>query len=182
MILDAALDLIAEKGFHGAPMSQVSKRSGVSTGNIYHYFAGKDDLIHALYKATKTRMAHTLIAGIDPQLDWGAQMRQIWLNAFRFYVDHPRETGFMDQYENSPYYDTWDETAHMNEAPELYTMLQAGRDAGLLRDLPYDALYALTLGVARVLAKRQTAGTLDLDDVTLNTVAEACYAAITHKQ
>ena len=60
-ILQAALELIAEHGFHGAPMSAVAQRAGVSAGIIYHYFASKEDLIHALYKQVKTDFSRALL-------------------------------------------------------------------------------------------------------------------------
>ena len=49
-ILDAMLDIVVERGFHDAPMSLLSQRSGASAGVIYHYFASKEEIIQALYK------------------------------------------------------------------------------------------------------------------------------------
>jgi hypothetical protein len=36
-IVQAALELIAEKGFHGAPMAMIAKKSDVAVGTIYRY-------------------------------------------------------------------------------------------------------------------------------------------------
>ncbi len=47
-ILDAAAHCFVEKGFHGAGMAEVAKRSGMSTGHIYHYFANKQAIILAI--------------------------------------------------------------------------------------------------------------------------------------
>jgi AcrR family transcriptional regulator len=35
IVIQAALELIAEKGFHGAPMSMIAEKSGVAVGTIY---------------------------------------------------------------------------------------------------------------------------------------------------
>ena len=48
-IIQAALTLFAEHGFHNAPMSLLAKQAGVSAGTIYLYFADKDDLIHVAH-------------------------------------------------------------------------------------------------------------------------------------
>ena len=48
-ILEAALELIAERGFHGAPISMIAKKAGVGEGTIYIYFENKDALINELY-------------------------------------------------------------------------------------------------------------------------------------
>ncbi len=60
-VFAAALELIAEQGFTGAPMSQIAERADVGVGTIYRYFAGKEDLVNALYLDIKARLAaHTL--------------------------------------------------------------------------------------------------------------------------
>jgi len=37
-IMQAALELIAEHGFHGAPMAMIAEKAGVGAGTIYRYF------------------------------------------------------------------------------------------------------------------------------------------------
>jgi AcrR family transcriptional regulator len=44
-LLEAALELFAENGFHGAPTSLIAERAGVGVGTIYRYFKDKDELI-----------------------------------------------------------------------------------------------------------------------------------------
>lgn len=50
-ILAGARACIVEAGFHAASMSDIAARAGVSTANIYQYFANKDALIVALIQA-----------------------------------------------------------------------------------------------------------------------------------
>ena len=47
-ILDAALDVFAEKGFADARLDDVAARAGVAKGTIYLYFASKEALFEAL--------------------------------------------------------------------------------------------------------------------------------------
>src|SRR5690349_8003202 len=88
-ILQAALELIAERGFHGAPMSLVAQRAGVSAGIIYHYFASKEELIHALYHQIEADFSRALLAGSPQSLPFAEAFMQVWLNAYRFYRSHP---------------------------------------------------------------------------------------------
>jgi AcrR family transcriptional regulator len=46
-ILAAAEDEFLEKGFELATMDSIAKRAGLSKGALYHYFAGKDDMLVA---------------------------------------------------------------------------------------------------------------------------------------
>ena len=68
LILQTTLDIIAERGLQNAPISLIAKRSGVSVGIIYHYFAGKDELLDVLHWEVKSRLAE---AATPPQYGAG---------------------------------------------------------------------------------------------------------------
>ncbi len=44
-ILDAAVEVIAENGYFGSPVSAIAARAGVADGTIYLYFKSKDDVL-----------------------------------------------------------------------------------------------------------------------------------------
>lgn len=181
-ILQAALVVIAERGLHDSPMSLIAQRSGASAGTIYHYFTSKDDLIHALYRHVKTTFNRALSAGYLPTLSREVAFRQMWLNAYRFYRTHLNESRFLDQYENSPYYHPHlpeGEIVEEENLPDLYRLFYSASGQHAVKDLPLDALYELTIGVAARMAKHRLAGLPDLDDHTLATIADTCYQAVT---
>src|SRR5438445_2150565 len=47
-LLDAAAEVFAERGFHGATLDQVADAAGFSKGAVYSNFASKEDLFFAL--------------------------------------------------------------------------------------------------------------------------------------
>lgn len=47
MLLDAAVESFAADGFTRASMNRIAQRAGVSKALIYHYFPGKEHLLHA---------------------------------------------------------------------------------------------------------------------------------------
>ncbi len=47
-VLDAALDLFAESGFHGTGLRDIAGAAGVREAAIYHYFESKEALFEAL--------------------------------------------------------------------------------------------------------------------------------------
>ena len=47
-ILDAAAECFANEGFHRTTMQDIVTESGLSSGAIYRYFAGKDQIIQAI--------------------------------------------------------------------------------------------------------------------------------------
>jgi TetR/AcrR family fatty acid metabolism transcriptional regulator len=49
-IIEAAIEVFAEKGFHAARVSDVARRAGVADGTIYLYFKSKDDLLLSIFE------------------------------------------------------------------------------------------------------------------------------------
>ena len=183
-ILEAMLDLIVERGFHDAPMSLLAKRSGASAGVIYHYFPSKDHLIHALYLRIKSIKYQSLFVGCVPAMSPHDAMVRVWINAYRFYCDHRRETRFLDQYENSPYgcaAASADGSAPFEPietdrlTAEFTKLFRSRKRGGVFNDLPPDVIYELTLGLASRLAKK----TKPLSRAALHQVAETLWTAIT---
>ncbi|NJL95362.1 MAG: TetR/AcrR family transcriptional regulator [Anaerolineae bacterium] len=178
LILNAMVDLVAERGFHNAPISLLARRSGVSAGIVYHYFENKDDLIRALYKHIKAQWSAALLLNHPQHLPYPANLERLWQNAYRFYVDHPRATLFLEQYENSPYQVGGHEIGLDENLETVFAMVQAEIAQGNLADLPTDLLYEMTLGIAVRLAKRVIAGHLHLEDVLLGWIAAAVYRGV----
>jgi TetR/AcrR family transcriptional regulator, repressor of fatR-cypB operon len=180
-ILQAALELIAERGFHGAPMALVAQHAGVSAGIIYHYFASKEDLIHALYQHVEADFSRALLSGQLQALPIAEAFKQLWLNAYRFYRAHPHETRFLEQYKHSPFYQAPAvplEAAADDDFAFLTAIFAADPADRPIKDLPLDVIYELTLGVAARVAHRHAAGASALDDHALEQIAAACWQAI----
>jgi AcrR family transcriptional regulator len=48
-ILDAAIRVFAEHGYHGARVGDIAGDAGVAHGLLYHYFASKDDVLRTIF-------------------------------------------------------------------------------------------------------------------------------------
>jgi TetR/AcrR family transcriptional regulator, fatty acid metabolism regulator protein len=51
-ILDAAVEVIADRGYFNSPVSAIAKRAGVADGTIYLYFKSKDDVLRTAIDTT----------------------------------------------------------------------------------------------------------------------------------
>lgn len=178
IILQTALELLATNGFQHTPMSLIVKHSGASAGIIYHYFTSKDELIQELYRRVKTEFGLAVLSSEVQRLPLGERFLQLWIRAFHFYTTHPYETAFLEQYESAP-----EKSKMKNEdLPEgevvLFQLIEEYQSHQLLKDLPYSALYELTLGVAIRLARQAALGQFSGDDATLKGIAQACWDAI----
>jgi AcrR family transcriptional regulator len=64
-IMAAALQEVADRGYEGASLTRVAARAGVAKGLVWHYFAGKDDLMGATARAAMEALRADVVAGID---------------------------------------------------------------------------------------------------------------------
>jgi len=49
-ILQAAIEVFAQKGFHRSRVADIARRAGVADGTIYLYFASKDDILITIFE------------------------------------------------------------------------------------------------------------------------------------
>ena len=49
LILDAAIRVFAEHGYHGARVADIAEDAGVAHGLLYHYFASKDEVLRTIF-------------------------------------------------------------------------------------------------------------------------------------
>ncbi len=50
LILQAAEEVLAEKGYHETSMDEIAARVGVAKGTVYLHFPSKEDLVFALFE------------------------------------------------------------------------------------------------------------------------------------
>lgn len=174
-ILETTLKLLSERGFHNTPMSVIVKELGVSTGIVYHYFANKDELITELYRQIKTKTFQTLLAGYDENASYQERFLYLWKSIIYYYLDHPKETNFLEQYEHSPYYDMGLSTHYSDQIKPLLMFFRKGVEDNVLKDLPLEILMAL--GTA-ALAKQDIRGAFHLNDEIINAAAKASWDTI----
>jgi len=88
-IIDAAVAVFAEKGFHAARVSDVAKRAGVADGTIYLYFKNKEDLLLSLFEEKMGRQIDSLETAWKDIDDPVERMRAYARHHFRQLQAHP---------------------------------------------------------------------------------------------
>jgi AcrR family transcriptional regulator len=66
LIMDAALKVISERGYHGTSIAAIAKESGVSKGLMYNYFSSKEELLVEIMKEGYSRVFEKFV--IDENL------------------------------------------------------------------------------------------------------------------
>jgi len=179
-VVDAMLEVVAEYGFHGAPMSLVAERAGVGAGTIYRYFEGKDALIAACHHELVERFLPAIMEGYPE----GRPVRERFLHIATAVVRHamgsPRDFRFLQQFHDSPYgVDIRREKIFGQGDKDLVRELfEEGRDQQIIKDLPLPILFGLAFGPLTQICRDHAVGFLDLDDRRIAETVEACWDAL----
>jgi len=84
-ILKAAVEVFAERGYHGCRISDVADRAGVAYGLVYHYFGNKEALLDTIFQFNWAVFAKALEDISEQEATCKEKIRQIvefLLNAF----------------------------------------------------------------------------------------------------
>lgn len=177
-ILDAALKLIAENGFHGTAVSQIAEDAGVSVGIIYRYFESKDDLIEKVYRIIILRATQAQLSKIDSALSKSTQIRLLLANLLQYFIHHPQEAAFIGQYLRSPYFRQGIADQSRQDVEPIIEYFQRAQDQKIIKQIPYQVIATLTLDMATSLSQKHASGFIDLTDKLVAQIIEASWDAI----
>lgn len=90
-LLDAAEQLVAEKGFDDATIAELVRRAGSSVGAFYARFRDKEGLLYALYERYLEQALATADSALDPRRWEGASIPSIVGAVVPFLVSVYRE-------------------------------------------------------------------------------------------
>ena len=90
-LLDAAEELIVEKGFADIPVTEIARRAGFSVGAIYARFRDKAGILRSIRERFWEEVCATADAALDPARWEGATINEIAQEAISFLVQVHRE-------------------------------------------------------------------------------------------
>ncbi|MFJ6524431.1 TetR family transcriptional regulator [Streptomyces longwoodensis] len=83
LILETAMRLFQERGYDKTTMRAIAQEAGVSVGNAYYYFAGKEHLIQGFYDRLAAEHRQAVRAVLDRETDLEARLAgvlRVWLD------------------------------------------------------------------------------------------------------
>lgn len=102
-VLETTLNIIIRKELQATSMALIAKESGVSTGNIYHYFKSKEDIVNELYKAIVTFNGEHVRGGLLKGTTIREKFELGWNRVIELGKQYPQGFQFIEQYSFSPY-------------------------------------------------------------------------------
>ncbi|MDF2836794.1 MAG: transcriptional regulator, TetR family [Paenibacillus sp.] len=102
-VLRTTLNMIIKKELQATSMALIAKESGVSTGNIYHYFKSKEEIVNELYNAIVSYNGSFVLQGLSRPGTVRDRFFGGWEKVVELSRLHPEGFQFIEQYSFSPY-------------------------------------------------------------------------------
>jgi AcrR family transcriptional regulator len=140
-ILDAATRLFAERGFAGAPTSEISKRAGVAEGTLFAYFKSKNDLINGLYREIKLELADAMMSDFPRKKNVRTRLQHVWNRYVEWGIANPEQRKVLAQLQVSEVLTKESRDAGSAPFVEIQTMTRDAIAEHILRDdLPVELI------------------------------------------
>jgi TetR/AcrR family transcriptional regulator, repressor of fatR-cypB operon len=181
LLLDAALKLFAERGFHGVAVPEVAQAAGVGTGTLYHYFDNKQELVNELYRDAKLKLRSHLLDGVkDPDIEVSGAAAAWFFELWRRFASYAREWPhgfkFLEMQDHIEYLDA--ESRQLELATLVPMFLVAKRVHDKVGGTRVDVVIALMFGAFVGLVKAARLGYLQLDDAALEAAGHTVWRMI----
>lgn len=180
-ILHAALELIAEHGFHGAPIASIAHRAGVGPETIYRYFENKDVLITELFQELHDKIRMALLEGYEGNKPLRVQFLHLGTALLRYLIANPMDFHYLEQYYNSPYGAAFrrDWLLGNGQDGDVYRwFFEKGVAQQIVKDLPLVVLFALAFGPLMAVAREHIHGFVELDESLILRTVQAGWDGI----
>lgn len=138
-ILEAATEVFARHGFHGARVADIADQAGIAYGLVYHYFDNKDDILGAIFSERWSQYVSYIDEVGRTSLTFREKMRRLahfWIEIYR------REPNLM--------------TIMINEISRSYEFLES-HDIGTVL-VAFDAIESIIIDAR---SKGEVAGDID---------------------
>lgn len=64
-IIEAAVEVIAQNGYHASQVSKIAKKANVADGTIYLYFKNKEDILISVFRERMGQFIDKIVTSID---------------------------------------------------------------------------------------------------------------------
>ena len=180
-IFRAALELIAENGFHGAPMAMIAERANVAAGTIYRCFENKDVLINELFRELEGKIKELILAGYSTERPIRERFLHLNRRLLRYFIAFPLHFRYVEQFHNSPYGVVCRRDKILGESDNqdvFKKLFEDGLAQQVMKELPIPILFSLAFGPLLALVRDHIFGFINLTDELIELTTEACWDGI----
>lgn len=166
---------VRQYGLEGARIQNISELAGLSSGALYRYFDGKDDLMIACFTYVDKQAAaifdHIPLNTLELLTNPMAVVKKLWTPYFRFWVAHPDETVFYHRFRDSAAFPAFEKTRDVSYFASFVASVHAFREIypGLCQ-INQDLLWLHVMTITVLYAKYVVEGVLPDNEETEQTI------------
>lgn len=180
-VIDAAFELFGERGFENVSLQDISKKSGVSNGSMFHHFGSKHAIALQAYLIERRNYWKAAIEAVEsfdgpPAKAVGAAAEALLL----YQEKHPARHQFMLECASAEWMQQHRRAVEaLNEEfiKRFYDWGASHYAAGALRPMRPELIAAMVFGPAQWLSRATSVGFIE---VPTSTLAPEFAEAITH--
>ncbi len=174
----AALELFAERGFHGTAVPLIAKRAAVGAGTVYRYFDSKEAIVNALYVHHKERFAAGILGLLEPGQSARQQLHVLWTALLRFVRENPNAFKFLELHHHGPYLDEASLAIEAHLADLGCSAFEEFRRQKVVKDVSGEIMMAIVQGAFVGLIKAADEGRIELSDEIAELTETCIWEAI----
>jgi AcrR family transcriptional regulator len=177
-ILEAALHLFVERGYHGTAVPTIADRAGVAAGTIYHHFASKEELVNAVFRLWKERIAREVHTNFPAAAPPREQFHAMWNQMAAFALANPEAFSFLEFHHHASYLDA--ENKALDAGLKQFAALVIGhaQSSGIIRPMEPVLLMELVFGAFNGMMRAHYEGRIVLDDARIAAAEAACWDVV----
>jgi AcrR family transcriptional regulator len=148
-ILDAALQVVAERGITNAPTSAISEAAGVAEGSIFTYFKCKEALMDALYEHLRGEFSRQM-GDFPYHADARTRLKYVWDKYLDMGAKYPEQLEVLTQLRASGRIYREDETPTLAVTEVMRGACEATAESSDLCDAPPEYLVLMLRAQAEI--------------------------------
>jgi AcrR family transcriptional regulator len=143
LIINAALRLFVDNGFHGTATAKIAQEAGVANGTLFQYFKTKEELVIALYIYIKDELAEYISNNTAQNADIKESIKTQILSSLYWALDNSIKFRFIQQFHTSPYIGKIEQDTINKQVEPHLTLIQKGIEQGVLKPISANLIYTL---------------------------------------
>lgn len=178
-IMEAALELFADRGFHGTNVPAISKLANVGTGTIYRYFKNKEALVNAVYQIYSRQLIDTILSEFPTSSSTYDQYSHIIKRCICFAKENKKAFIFIETHNHADYLDESSKQIINELEGFLCTFINQGVKKSQLRsNLSCEVLISIVYGAFVALFKKIESGRIVETSELIEGFIGSCWDAI----
>jgi TetR/AcrR family transcriptional regulator, repressor of fatR-cypB operon len=181
-ILQAAWQVFAAMGVHGASIPPVAEAAGVGVGTLYRYFKNKEDLVNVAFRTAKRRLEAALLPALEAALPPRERFTAFWEELTAFSIEERDAFHFLEMHDHGDYLDKESQAVELAVLAPIWAMCVDFQKRGIFDShVRPEVAMALVWGAFVGLVKAKRYKRARIGEADFEQAGEACWRALCKK-